>query len=140
MAAFDAYRDLTMSDVIFTPKFLKIIIQWSKTLQTRVNVQVISLSRLKGSTICPQKALKEAINIYTQNTERIERIRRAHVQKHSTDKQNWARDSEPQKKPWFCKFYQTGMCSQTKDHELLGKDSQVYLYVLCRSGQDYAPS
>ena len=64
VAAFDPSRHLTTSDVIFTSKFLKIIIKWSKTLQTRDKVQVISLPRLKGSPICPHRALKQALKIY----------------------------------------------------------------------------
>ena len=38
------------------------------------------------------------------NTNRIERIRRAHAQKHhQQSRQNWVKYSENQKKPWFCK-------------------------------------
>ena len=64
VASFDSSRHLTISDVFFTSKFLKIIIKWSKTLQTRDKVQVISLPRLKGSPICPHRALKEAVKLY----------------------------------------------------------------------------
>ena len=41
------------------------------------------------------------------NTERIDRIRRAHAQRHNPgNKQNWAQNQDPQRKPWFCKSYQ----------------------------------
>ena len=43
------------------------------------------------------------------DTHRIDRIRRAHDQKH-TGKQNWDRSLEV-KKPWFCKLYQQGHCT-----------------------------
>ena len=43
------------------------------------------------------------------DTSRIDRIRRAHAQKHNHfSKQNWARKDHENKKPWFCKLYQIG--------------------------------
>ena len=48
VAAFDASRHLTPADVIFTGKFLKLKIKWSKTMQTRDKVHIISLPKLKG--------------------------------------------------------------------------------------------
>ena len=53
------------------------------------------------------------------DTHRIDRIRRAHAQKH-TGKQNWGRNFES-KKPWFCKAYQQGQCTFARDHESGGK-------------------
>ena len=55
------------------------------------------------------------------NTSRIDRIRGAHAQKHINQKQNWARTHDSFKKPWFCKLFQNGQCSHSKDHELAGK-------------------
>ena len=57
-----------------------------------------------------------------EDTECIDRIRRAHAQKHFSQSkpQNWAKTSENQKKPWFCKYYQQGICSQNKDHDVNG--------------------
>ena len=53
-----------------------------------------------------------------QDTARLDRIRRAHAQKHHVGpKQNWVKNSDSSKKPWFCKFYQTGTCSFVKDHD-----------------------
>ena len=54
-------------------------------------------------------------------THRTDRTRRAHAQKHATNyKQNWG-NSEGQKKPWYCKLYQSGSCSHNRDHENGGK-------------------
>ena len=56
------------------------------------------------------------------NTNRIDRIRRAHAQKHShQSKQNWVKNGETQKKPWYCKLLQSGQCQHAKDHEFGGK-------------------
>ena len=50
------------------------------------------------------------------DTERIDRVRRAHAQKHvPSSKQNWGR---AEKKPWFCKSFQSNSCSHQKDHEV----------------------
>ena len=53
------------------------------------------------------------------DTNRIDRIRRAHAQKHQS-RQNWG-SRQPEKRPWFCKNYQTGSCVFSKDHEVNGK-------------------
>ena len=53
------------------------------------------------------------------DTSRIERIRRAHAQKHSITKQNWGKNQE-NKRPWFCKQFQSGACNFFRDHEVSG--------------------
>ena len=54
-----------------------------------------------------------------EDTDRIGRVRRAHAQKHiPSGKQNWGRAD---KKPWFCKNFQTNSCLYQKDHEVNGK-------------------
>ena len=54
-----------------------------------------------------------------EDTGRLDRIRRAHAQKHvSSGKSNWGRSD---KKPWFCKSYQTNSCAHKKDHEVNGR-------------------
>ena len=53
------------------------------------------------------------------DTTRIDHIRRAHAQKHQS-KQNWG-NKVGEKRPWFCKNFQTGTCSYSKDHETGGK-------------------
>ena len=54
------------------------------------------------------------------DTSRIERIRRTHAQKHNTSKPNWAKNQE-NKRPWFCKQFQSGTCNFFKDHEVSGQ-------------------
>ena len=55
------------------------------------------------------------------DTNRLDRIRRAHVQRHTNfTKQNWTK-GENSKRPWFCKPLQTGVCNFNKDHEVGGK-------------------
>ena len=55
------------------------------------------------------------------DTSRIDRIRRAHAQKHNPPTKNWAKNSEVGKRPWYCKSYQQGLCQHSKDHESNGK-------------------
>ena len=54
------------------------------------------------------------------HTSRIERIRRAHAQKHHVQRSNWGKH-EMVKKPWYCKHFQSGTCMYSKDHEHGGK-------------------
>ena len=58
-----------------------------------------------------------------QETSKIDRVRRAHAQKHSQNSKPWTRnfDSNGGKKPWFCKAFQTGVCTSSRDHESNGK-------------------
>ena len=50
-----------------------------------------------------------------ENEDRIDRIHKAHAQKHvSTSKQSWGRADG--RKPWFCKNFQTNSCSFSRDH------------------------
>ena len=57
------------------------------------------------------------------DTNRIDRIRRAHAQRHRVEStKTWSKNyQEGGKKPWFCKMFQSGSCTHTKDHELNGK-------------------
>ena len=58
-------------------------------------------------------------SIKWEDTERIDQVRRAHAQKHvPSSKQNWGR---AEKKPWFCKSFQSNSCSHQKDHEVNGR-------------------
>ena len=54
------------------------------------------------------------------DTPRIDRIRRAHAQKHTSHRTNWVKNQDV-KKPWFCKAFQTNACRFQKDHEVNGK-------------------
>ena len=56
-----------------------------------------------------------------EDTDRIDRIRRAHAQKHAPARGGWAKPSDPGKKPWFCKNFQSGNCTHSRDHEFNGK-------------------
>ena len=59
-------------------------------------------------------------NVSWFHTNRIDRIRRAHAQRHN-QRANWQKTQEVSRKPWFCKLFQTGQCSFAKDHDTNGK-------------------
>ena len=61
----------------------------------------------------------ERRQVVWSDTAMIDRIRRAHAQKHQ-NRQNWG-FRQQEKRPWFCKNFQTGSCSFNKDHEVGGK-------------------
>ena len=63
-STFDSTRHLTRGDVVFSKKFLKLTLKWTKTIQTRDRLHILTLPRLKHSPICPYKALKKALEIY----------------------------------------------------------------------------
>ena len=63
-ATFDPSRHITPGDVFFAKKFVKILIKWSKTIQTRDKCHILSLPRLKSSILCPHRALKELFQMY----------------------------------------------------------------------------
>ena len=66
-ATFDSTRHLTGADLIFTKSFVKVILKWSKTIQTRDSVQIITLPRLVDQDLCPRAALKYLKKYYTFN-------------------------------------------------------------------------
>ena len=56
------------------------------------------------------------------DTSRIDRIRRAHAQRHTvTARSNWGKGHDQSRKPWYCKPFQAGLCQFVKDHEVNGK-------------------
>ena len=59
---FDPSRHLTGHDLFFTKKL--VLIKWSKTMQDRNTVQVISLPRVSNRAICPFKALRALSRLY----------------------------------------------------------------------------
>ena len=64
----------------------------------------------------------------------IDRIRRAQAQKHQVStKPNWGK-SQDAKKPWFCKNFQSGVCSFTKDHDSGGKRTDISVFLLFEPG------
>ena len=69
LAGFDPSRHLTGQDLFFTRKLVKILIKWSKTIQTRDVVQVVSLPKLQNKLICPFRALKALASLYTMSAD-----------------------------------------------------------------------
>ena len=67
LASFDPTRHLTGHDVFFTKNFVKLLIKWSKTLQTRDKVQCVTLPKLQDSLICPYRALKTLFHLYSMS-------------------------------------------------------------------------
>ena len=61
---FDPSCHLTGHDLFFTTKLVKILIKWSKTMQNRDAVQVISLPKVSNRAICPFRALKALKKYY----------------------------------------------------------------------------
>ena len=52
----------------------------------------------------------------------IDRIRRAHTQKHMSNRSGWVKPLDHSgRKPWYCKNYQIGECSHSRDHEFNGQ-------------------
>ena len=68
LAAFDPSRHLTGEDIFFTKKFVKVLLKWTKTMQTRDKVQCITLPKLKNKLICPHSALKALFKTYTMSS------------------------------------------------------------------------
>ena len=62
--SFDPSRHLCAGDLIFGQQFLKVILKWSKTIQARDRVHLLTLPKVKGSNLCPYKACKEALRLY----------------------------------------------------------------------------
>ena len=64
VSTFDHSRHLTANDVTFTSKYVKMAIKWSKTVQSRDRLHVITIPKLKASLICPYRALKKLFKLY----------------------------------------------------------------------------
>ena len=59
------------------------------------------------------------------DSNRIDRIRRAHAQRHRNDNtKHWGKNSDTTKRPWFCKPFQTGNCTYDKDHDVNGRQNR----------------
>ena len=75
-----------------------------------------------------------------KDMDRIDRIRRAHAQKHVPGRGGWAKPSDPGRKPWFCKSYQTGVCTHSREHESNRKlQKHICAYCLMRGRQSTHP-
>ena len=68
LAAFDPSWHLTGEDIFFTKKFVKVLLKWTKTMQTRDRVECITLPKLKNKLICPHSALKALFKTYTMSS------------------------------------------------------------------------
>ena len=64
LTSLDLSRHLICHDLFFSHKLVKIMIKWSKIMQNRDAVQVISLSKLKNQLIRPFRALKALSTLY----------------------------------------------------------------------------
>ena len=62
--AFDPSRNLTPSDIKVTSKFMNVALKWSKTLQTRDKIHVVTEPKLSCPLLCPVTALQKAIAMY----------------------------------------------------------------------------
>ena len=69
LAGFDSTRHLTGHDVFFTKNYAKVLIKWSKTIQTRDKVQCLTLSKLKNRIICVYRALKKIFKLYPMSSD-----------------------------------------------------------------------
>ena len=65
LTQFDPSRHLTPSDVKISKKSMKLLIKWSKTMQTRDRTHTITLPRLYPSPLCPVTALTSAMSQYS---------------------------------------------------------------------------
>ena len=55
--SFDETRHLTRHDIFFTKHFVKVLLKWTKTMQTRDRVQCVTPPRLHDKRSCPYVAL-----------------------------------------------------------------------------------
>ena len=63
-ATFDPSRHLTGSDVFFIKKYVKLLLKWSKTIQNRDRVEILTLPKLTDPDLCPRLALKALFDLY----------------------------------------------------------------------------
>ena len=61
-------RHLTGEDIFSTKKFAKILLKWSKTIQTRDLIQCITVPRLHNKLVCPYSALKVLFKAYSMSS------------------------------------------------------------------------
>ena len=61
ISQFHPSRHFTVADLFFEKNQVTLLLKWSKTIQTRDQVRLITLPRLKSLPICPWLALKTMI-------------------------------------------------------------------------------
>ena len=65
LSYFDYTRHLAAGEIFFYSDMLKLLIKWSKTLQSRDKVKLISLPKLAKAVICPYRALLKMLKLYS---------------------------------------------------------------------------
>ena len=63
-ALFDPSRHITVGDLMFSKKFVRIIVKWLKTNKDRNKVHILTLPRIKGSNLSPRQALLAILRLY----------------------------------------------------------------------------
>ena len=66
LSSFDFTRHLAAGDILFDSDTLKVLLKWSKTIQLRDKVKLISLPKLGRAAICPVRALSKMLKMYSQ--------------------------------------------------------------------------
>ena len=64
ISTYDPSRQFSGGDIFFEKKFVKMLVKWSKTLQSRDEVKIITLPKLPDQVICPYLALRAVIQKY----------------------------------------------------------------------------
>ena len=65
LSSFDFTRHLAAGDIFFDSDTVKVLIKWSKTIQSRDKVKLISLPKLGRAAICPVRALSKMLKMYS---------------------------------------------------------------------------
>ena len=60
VAAFDPHRHLCVKDIAVSANEAQLTVKWSKTLQIASDARTITLHRIRGSPLCPLRALRRA--------------------------------------------------------------------------------
>ena len=64
VGVFDPSIQLTIGDISFNEETMTVAITWSKSLQTRDKVHLLTLPKLHKSPLCPVRALRRAVKLY----------------------------------------------------------------------------
>ena len=65
LSSFDFTRHLAAGNIFFHSDTVKVLIKWSKTIQSRDKVKLISLPKLGRAAICPVRALSKMLKMYS---------------------------------------------------------------------------
>ena len=77
---FDITRQLCRGDLIFPPHNVVILIKWSKTMQDRHSVSILTIPALGSSSLCPVRALDTMCHVFpaTSNEPLVLYFRQGH--------------------------------------------------------------